>query len=653
MASEGRKRVIIENVFPEIDGGKYPLKRVPGEKIDVKAFVISDGHDHLTVSLCWRHESENNWNQKEMKLLYNDEWTGDFRVEKRGTYFYTVKAWVDHFKTWRAGINKKLAAKVDVTVDLIIGMNMLEHASLRATGADAGLLKSASKALCDRAKNYEAVYTDTVVETAASRYPDQEIISTYAKELPVFVEREKALFSTWFELFPRSTSGSSDKHGTFRDTEKMLPLIKEMGFDVLYFPPIHPVGEKNRKGKNNALKAGKDDHGSPWAVGSKDGGHKAVNPLLGTMEDFERLVKKANAAGIEVALDIAFQCAPDHPYLKDHPEWFHWRPDGSIQYAENPPKKYEDIVPFSFECKEWKALWDELKSIFIFWAAKGVRNFRVDNPHTKSFAFWEWCIAEVKKEYPDALFLAEAFTRPKLMHHLAKAGFTQSYTYFTWRNTKQEIEEYINELAHTGSREYFLPNFWPNTPDILHDYLVHGGRAGHIIRLVLASTLCSNYGIYGGAYITCQTEPYPGKEEYNNNEKYELKNWDLDAPGNIKNEVALINKIRKENPALQTTWNVHVRGTDNTNIVFYTKCTEDLSNIIMVAVNLDPHAKQSGFVSVPVYDLRLSAETTYQVEDLYSGRTFEWRGEWNYVELDPAISPVHILRVKKSDRAPI
>jgi len=641
----GRKRVIIEKISPEIDAGRYPVKRVPGEKMGIRANVISDGHDIMTVMLLYRHESMKDWNQKELTLLYNDEWISDFTVHKKGTYFYTVNAWIDSFKTWRAGINKKIKAGVDISVDLEIGVNILEQAAARATDMDAQDLKNAAESLREKKPDFVRIYEEDFLEKIVSKYPDPELVSSYGSELKVLVEREKALFSSWYEMFPRSCSGTLLKHGTFKDCESCLPEIKEMGFDVIYFPPIHPIGEVNRKGRNNALIAGPGDFGSPWAVGSKYGGHKSVNPLLGTMEEFEYLVKRADMFGIEIALDIAFNCAPDHPYLTEHPAWFNWKPDGSVQYAENPPKVYEDIAPFFFECEDWIDLWEELKSVFVFWINKGVRIFRVDNPHTKPFFFWEWVTGEIKKDYPDVIFLAEAFTRPKMMYHLAKAGFTQSYTYFTWRNTKQELEEYLTELTRTELREFFFPNFWPNTPDILHEYLQHGGRPAHLIRLVLAATLSSNYGIYGGAFITCQMEAFPGKEEYNSNEKYEVKNWDLDAPGNIKHEVTLINKIRRENPALHTPWSLNIRPTDNKEIMFYIKTTDDFSSIVMTVVNLDPHNKQAGYVSVPLDLPGLVQDSGYEVEDLITGNVYVWKGEWNYVELDPAIFPAHVLKL--------
>ena len=644
------QRVIIEKVLPEVDNGAYPAKRVVGQSVNVQANIISDGHDEKTAFLYYCHAQDRTWQEKELTFKYNDEWFADFTAEKEGTYFYTVRAWIDPFRTWQHDLRKRLDAKQDVSVDLLIGASIIEEALGRAEQKGSKKLAGFLEKIKDNGKDAaKAALSEDLLELM-KRCPDKARIAEYPRVLEVKVERDRALYSTWYEMFPRSAAGVSGKHGTFKDCEKLLPEIAGMGFDVLYFPPIHPIGVEKRKGKNNVLKAGAQDPGSPWAIGAKEGGHKAIHPQLGTFEDFAALVAKAKKFGMEISLDIAFQCSNDHPYIKEHPEWFTWRPDKTIQHAENPPKKYEDIVPFNFNTENWKALWEELKSIFIFWAEKGVRIFRVDNPHTKPIAFWEWVIAEVKKEYPDALFLAEAFTTPKMMYRLAKVGFSQSYTYFTWRNTGKELVEYIKDLTRTEAAEFFRPNFWPNTPDILHEYLQKGGRPAFIIRLVLAGTISSNYGMYGGAYITCQNEPYPGKEEYNNNEKYELKNWELDAAGNIKKEVILINKIRKENPALHETNNISVGETDNPSILFYVKATADLSNVILVIVNVDPRNKQAGRVKVPLAELGLPAEGFYAIEDLFNNNAFTWAGDWNYVELDPAVTPAHILRVRKTKK---
>jgi starch synthase (maltosyl-transferring) len=492
--------------------------------------------------------------------------------------------------------------------------------------------------------NYVFTITAWVGRFQSSRR-DRQYAVTYPRELVVAVEREKAGFSAWYEMFPRSTSPVPGRHGTFKDCEARLPYIAEMGFDVLYFPPIHPVGHTSRKGKNNTLRPKPGDPGTPWAIGSEEGGHKAINPDLGTLEDFKHLVAKAKKYNIEIALDVAFQCSPDHPYVREHPEWFLRRPDGTIQYAENPPKKYQDIYPLNFETENWRELWEELKSIILYWAGQGIRIFRVDNPHTKPFQFWEWLLAEVKKDYPDAIFLSEAFTRPKIMYRLAKLGFTQSYTYFTWRNHKRDITEYLTELTQTPVKDFFIPSFWPNTPDILHEYLQTGGRAAFMARLVLAATLSANYGIYGPAFELMENQPRdPGSEEYLNSEKYEIKYWDIARPDSLKNLISSINRIRRENAALQRNRNLWFNATSNEQLICYSKYTGDLSDIILVVVNLDPHATQAGTVNIPLQAWGFDAEKPYQVHDLLSNKRYTWRGEWNYVELNPDICPAHIFR---------
>lgn len=644
---EGNKRIVIEKVFPEIDNGRFPVKRAIGEKINIKAHIISDGHDEKTCYLYYKHEQDKDWQQKEMKLLYNDEWLSEFTVEKKGYYLYTVKAWIDHFKTWQMDLRKRLDSKQDVSVDLLIGIELIEKVIKVAKDKDASKLNEYINKMRKNNKNSIENALENELLMIMQKYPDQNKISEYDKNLMAYVDRERAVFSTWFEMFPRSCYGYTKKHGTLKDCEKILPEIAKMGFDVIYFPPIHPIGKTKRKGKNNSLIAEPDDPGSPWAIGSEEGGHKSIHPELGNFDDMDNLIKKAKEFGIEIAIDIAFQCSLDHPYIKEHPEWFKWRPDKTIQYAENPPKKYEDIVPFNFECDNWKELWEELKSVFIFWAEKGIKIFRVDNPHTKPFSFWEWVIAEVKKSYPDVIFLSEAFTRPKIMYRLAKIGFTQSYTYFTWRNTRQELEDYMRELTQTEVYEFFRPNFWPNTPDILHEYLQKGGRPAFVARLVLAATLSSNYGIYGPAYILCLNEPFPGKEEYNNNEKYEIKYWNLDLSGNLKPEITKINQIRKDNKALQSNRNLRILGCDNPQIIVYAKATDDFSNTVMTIVNLDPFNQQSAWVESPLDWLGISMADEYEVIDLFNNTAYKWKGRWNFVILDPQKIQAHVLIFKK------
>ncbi len=529
--AEGR-RIVIADVKPEIDCGVFPIKRVAGEKVVVTADIYADGHDSVSARLLYKGPKHTVWNEIRMCFIENDRWSGEFPVEDIGVYYYTIQGWVDHFRTWQMDLRKKADSGQNITGDVLVGVALIENIMGRASDMDRQKLLGYAELL------RSGTDTETIVSSAldqglgdlVARYLDAEFISVYGKELRVVVDRPRALFSSWYEMFPRSCS-QDEKHGTFRDCEAMLPDIAQMGFDVLYFPPIHPIGESMRKGKNNTLVVGSDEVGSPWAIGSGKGGHKAVHPDLGTVEDFQRFITKAKEYGLEVAMDLALQCSPDHPYVKEHPEWFRWRPDGTVQYAENPPKKYEDIIPFNFETEQGDALWNELKSIVLFWIEKGIRIFRVDNPHTKPFVFWQWLLQELKTDYPDIIFLSEAFTRPKVMYHLAKLGFTQSYTYFTWRNTKSEIMRYIHELTTTDVREYFRPNFWPNTPDILPEHLQFGGRNAFMMRLVLAATLSSSYGIYGPAFELVVNEALPGKEEYLDSEKYELKRWDRDSEG--------------------------------------------------------------------------------------------------------------------------
>ena len=582
-----------------------------------------------------------------MESLDNDRWRATFEVTEIGAYLYTLQAWVDRFGSWRQGLAKKLQAGQDVAIDLLIGAGLVEETANRAPAADKKRLGNFISIL--RSKQPDAGETALLPELAAlmAKYSDRRWAVTYEKELRVNVDREKARFSTWYEMFPRSCASEPGVHGTLRDCEQRLPYVAGMGFDVLYLPPIHPIGRSFRKGKNNELGAGPDDVGSPWAIGAKEGGHKAIHPQLGTLEDFKRLVTKAKESGIEIALDIAFQCAPDHPYAREHPEWFRKRPDGSIQYAENPPKKYQDIYPLDFETDHWKELWDELKSIIVFWCEQRVRIFRVDNPHTKAFPFWEWVIAEVKKDYPEALFLAEAFTRPKVMYRLAKSGFSQSYTYFAWRNTKWELTQYFTELTQTEIADFFRASLWPNTPDILTEYLQFGGRPAFMTRLVLAATLGANYGIYAPAFELCENVPRdPGSEEYLNSEKYELKHWDLERKDSLKEFIALVNRIRGENRALQSDRSLRFHAVDNPEIICFSKQTEDLKNVIVVVVNLDPHHTQSGWVELAMEELGLLPQQPFQMHDLLTNARYLWHGARNYVQLNPDTVPAQIFRVR-------
>ena len=645
---DGRKRLVIEGDSPEIDGGRYPIKRTDGQAVVAEIDAFVDGHDVLSCVLQYRKEGQDRWTDVPMKPLINDRWRGEFRVWELGRYRYTFSAWVDHFKSWRHDLSRRVQRE-DIAIALQVGATLLEEAGERAEGGDALWLKGRAKALVGEQSLEERLQYALSEELSAmvARYPDKRLATRYDKEFVLVVDDERAGFSTWYELFPRSCSPVPGQHGTFKDCEAWLPRIAEMGFDVLYFPPVHPVGRVNRKGKNNTLDPKPGDVGSPWAIGAKEGGHKAVLPELGTLEDFRQLAAKAREFGIDIAMDIAFQCAPDHPHVKEHPQWFRWRPDGTVQYAENPPKKYQDIYPFNFETDDWQVLWEELKSIFEFWIDQGVRIFRVDNPHTKPFPMWEWIITEVKKKRPDAIFLAEAFTRPKVMHRLAKLGYSQSYTYFAWRNTKWELTEYMKELTQTIGREYFRPNFWPNTPDILTEYLQFGGRPGFMIRLALAATLTSNYGIYGPAYEMMEFKPVKhGSEEYLDSEKYEIRQRDLlDRPGPLTDFITQVNHIRKGSPALKQDWNLCFHETDNEQIICYSKWNDKKTDIILVTVNLDPHHVQAGWVNLDLETLELEPKKSFEVHDLLGDDHYLWQGPRNYVQLDPKLAPAHIFRL--------
>jgi starch synthase (maltosyl-transferring) len=648
---DGRRRVVIERVRPQIDCGRFAIKRVVGETVVVEADVFADGHEQIACQLLYWRDNGEEPQSSPMKPLGNDLWRGEFPVLTLGRYQYTVEGWIDRFQTWRSDLVKRIAAGQDIHIEMLIAAELIEEAAARAGGADAELLRQWIPRFREAKEKdlQQSVAFDEGLLSLMQRYPAPHLVSRYEKGLAVVVDREKARFSTWYEVFPRSCSPERVRHGTLRDCEARLPYIASMGFDVVYLPPIHPIGRTFRKGKNNSVPAQPDDVGSPWAIGADEGGHTSIHPQLGTLEDFSQFVSKAKAHGLEVALDMAFQCSPDHPYVKQHREWFRKRPDGTIQYAENPPKRYEDIYPLDFGSAEWRALWAELKAVICFWIEQGVRIFRVDNPHTKPFPFWEWVIGEIKGQYPEVLFLAEAFTRPHVMYRLAKLGFSQSYTYFAWRNTKQELTDYFRELAQTEVREYFRPNLWPNTPDILPEFLQVGGRAAFMLRLILAATLGASYGIYGPALELCENSPYkPGSEDYLNSEKYELKYRDLNSAWSLKDLIARINRIRKENPALQSNHNLRFHETDNPSVICYSKSTDDLSNIIIVIVNLDAFHTQTGWVDLDLSLLGLEGSASaFQVYDLLSEGRFLWQGARNYVELQPESLPGHILHVRR------
>lgn len=650
---DGKQRVVIENVQPEIDNGLFAIKRIKGESVKVSANIFADGHDLIQAYLLFRKKGENSWQKTPMEMVAKDLWQGKFTVAQPGIYEYTIEALVDHLATWWEDIQKKATDSNNLTVDLKCGLSLLASVVPKIEEIDK---KNALQKLITLIQRGEKKDQEEIIdlleknldEEFLKKYPLPNHITRYDKILRAVVDRKRAGFSAWYELFPRSCSAKSGAHGTFQDCLNWIPEIASMGFNVLYFPPIHPIGKTHRKGKNNAISASPEDPGSPWAIGSETGGHTAIHPQLGNFADFQKVIEKAGQYGMEIALDLAFQCSPDHPYVKEHPEWFRWRVDGTVQYAENPPKKYEDIIPFNFETEHWKELWEELKNVVLFWIKEGVKIFRVDNPHTKPFLFWEWLIGLIKKDYPEVIFLSEAFTRPKVMYRLAKLGFTQSYTYFTWRNTKQEYTDYLNELTHTQVKEYFRPNFWPNTPDILSEYLQTGGASAFIIRFILAATLSSNYGIYGPPYERFINKALPGKEEYCDSEKYELKYWPPDEVKESTIELfTIVNRIREENPEFHRTDNIRFLPVENNQLLYFAKFNDEGNDAILVIINLDPNYTQSGWVKVPLYELGIPTEQSFMAHDLLGGGQYIWQGEYNYVELNPHILPAHIIKIKR------
>ncbi len=645
---DGHKRVVVEGLAPEVDSGRFPIKRIVGDAVAVEADVFADGHDQVIARLLFKKEGAPDWRYAYMTALGNDRWRGEFPVTELGRYVYTVAGAIDKFGTWRGDLVKRIAAGQDVAVELLHGAAILEHVAGLAEGGDAARLTAWADVL--RTMNTEASSRDLAlmpeVLALVRQYPDESMETVYDRELAIVVDREKARFSSWYEFFPRSQAATAGVHGTFADCEARLPYVAELGFDVLYFPPIHPIGTAFRKGKNNTTTAEPGDVGSPWAIGAKEGGHTEILPELGNLADFKHLLEAAKRYGIEIAMDIAFQCSPDHPWVTEHPTWFKQRADGTIQYAENPPKKYQDIYPLDFESRDWSGLWDALRDVFLYWAGHGVRIFRVDNPHTKAFPFWEWAIPEIKKAYPDALFLSEAFTRPRVTQRLAKLGYTQAYTYFTWRNTKEELTAYLEELTEYPVREYFGPNFWPNTPDILPLSLQSGGKPAFLARLVMAATMTSNYGMYGAAFELLESTPFkPGGEEYLNSEKYELKHWNLDSPLSLKPYIAQINAIRKANKALQANDGLRFHPTDNPYLICYSKAAKDGSNRILTVVNLDPFNVQAGFVTLELEALGLAVDEVFEVHDLLTDSRYSWQGARNFVELRPADLPAHVFLI--------
>jgi len=637
-------RIVIHQVRPQLDGGLYPIKRVVGQKVSLQADVFSDGHDVIASSVLYKHESEKKWTEVRMQPTHNDEWQAEFTVTQQGNYNYYVEGWVDYALNWQHGIERKIQDNQRVTSELLEGATYITAILNKLKGAEKTYAKNLIELFQD-----ETQYDQAVQEAVSDRLhqlfvanPDKTLVNT-SNLFPLYVDRKKALFSTWYEFFPRSASETPGKHGTFKDCERLLPRVAQLGFDTLYFPPIHPIGELNRKGKNNATTAQPGDVGSPWGIGSQFGGHKDTHPELGTVADFKSLVKKATELGIEVAVDFALQAAPDHPYVKDFPQWFKWRPDGTVQYAENPPKKYQDILPIYFETADWKNLWKELLDAALFWVEEcGIRVFRVDNPHTKPFYFWGWLIGEVKKKHPDVLFLAEAFTRPKIMHELAKQGFTQSYTYYAWRNNKAELIEYVHELTRTEQKEFFRPNFWPNTPDINPLPLQTAGESIHLQRYFLAATLSSNVGVYGPVYEYRICAPYkPGGEEYLDSEKYEVAHWDWSIENSITKLYSQVNAIRRENTSLQQTENIVFCETNNDQILAYYKFDDNRENETLMVVSLNTESSANAMLKLPA-----EINTHLRITDLLTGASYVWDNEYNYVEL-AASYPFHLFKIER------
>jgi starch synthase (maltosyl-transferring) len=640
------KRVVIESVSPQVDAGKFPAKSTIGDAVEVAAAVFADGHDAVRCVLRHQPADERGWTEVPMAHLGNDRWAARFTPDKLGNWQFEIAGWVDQFEAWLAGISKKVEAGVDVSVELLMGADLYSGAAGRARGEDARSLASVAEIVGDEslklAERLDVATTEDNVVLARA-YPDRSRETRSAQRWPLIVDRERAVFSTWYELFPRSWSKKEGEHGTFSDVEDNLEYVADMGFDVLYLPPIHPVGTTHRKGANNALVAEPGDPGVPWAIGSEEGGHTAINPDLGTIEDFRSLRDAAAARDLEIALDIAFQCSPDHPWVGEHPEWFRHRPDGTIQYAENPPKKYQDIYPLDFETADPEGLWSALKGVFDHWIAEGVSIFRVDNPHTKSFPFWEWVIPAIRAEHPEVVLLAEAFTRPAVMHRLAKAGFSQSYTYFAWRSTKGELTQYMSDLAEVA--DFFRPAFWPNTPDILTEELQTGGRAAFVSRYVLAATLSPVCGIYGPAYELMEHDPITeGSEEYLASEKYQIRHWDLDDPKSLAPVITQVNKARKRHPALQRLGGLVFHETDNEMIICYSRRAGD--DVILIVTSLDPHHTQSGWLNLDLASLGVDPEQRFAVHDLLTDRRYQWDGKHNFVQLDPTGIPAHVFTIK-------
>ncbi len=646
----GRRPIVIEHVRPAVDDGRYPVKREVGDPLEVRADIFKEGHDLLAAVIRYRARDETDWREAPLRLVDNDAWAGSFTLETNTRYFYTIEAWTDVFGSWVEEMTRRTAAgQTDLSSELLEGARLARAARARAdSGPDAALLDRVLEQV-DRSRSQSvrvALLLEPGLREAMARAQERRDLTRFDRELEVVVDRVPARFGAWYELFPRSQGRAAGRHGTFDDAIERLPDVQRMGFDVVYLAPIHPIGRTARKGPNNALTAGPADPGSPWAIGAAEGGHTAIHPELGTLEDFRRLVKAAQGLGLEIALDFAIQCSPDHPWVREHPEWFYQRPDGSIKYAENPPKKYQDIYPINFNSAAWRGLWDELLRVILFWVEQGVRIFRVDNPHTKPLDFWRWLLREVQDRNPDVIFLSEAFTRPKVMKALAKAGFTQSYTYFTWRNFKEELTDYFRELTQSEMAEYFRGNLFVNTPDILPEVLQRGGPPAFRMRAALGATLSSLWGVYSG-FELCEATPVAGTEEYLNSEKYEIRVRDWDSPGHLKDYLARLNAIRRENRALHGYRNLRFYAGDDPHVLFYGKMTRERDNVILVAVNLDPFAVHQAELEVPLDEIGIAQDETYELHELLTDQRRLVRGSRHAVTLDPATEPAHIYRVSR------
>lgn len=644
---QDQRRVVIDYVSPSINGGSFYIKRVVNEIVNIGAHILADGHDVLAASVLYKHENDKNWSETRMQLVVNDEWEAAFVVKKQGIYTYKVEAWVDYALNWQHGIERKIDDKQHVNSELLEGIELLKQIKERTEDNDSFYLDHLINIFAD-----EQHYEESIREAQSERlhliftnHP-QKILANTSQDYQVYVDRKKARFSTWYEFFPRSASEHQGVHGTFKDCERLLPRVAKMGFDTLYFPPIHPIGEVNRKGKNNTTNAVEGDVGSTWGVGSRLGGHKAIHPELGNLEDFKTLIQKAKEQNIEIAMDYALQAAPDHPWVKEHPTWFKWRPDGTVQYAENPPKKYQDILPIYWESEDYKDLWQECLDTLLYWIDCGINVFRVDNPHTKPFYFWHWVITKVKAKHPDVIFLAEAFTAPKVMQQLAKQGYTQSYTYFTWRNSKHELIEYVEELTKGESSEYMQPNFWPNTPDINPYHLQGANESKHIQRYVLAATLSSSIGLYGPVYEYMMSDALLGKEEYLNSEKFQITHYDWTIENKLITVISKINHIRHQHEALQQTNNIKFCHIENDNLLAFYKWNDSKTNELLIIISLDAFNSQQGTLQLPLKELGISAGQKIEVKDLITNSAYNWANEWNFVELHPTL-PFHIFKINK------